>query len=385
MKQYVVLLQISLASLRRAHWASLTIVMCVAVVVLVLQGFLAMIAGFEQSAKNTGAADVAVVLDAQATSENSSNITREQLEIIKSMPALRGPDGRAHISPELTAIVGGSRAGDKVRINMTLRGLGKEGIALRRGFQLLQGRLPAPASREIIVGRRLMAEVEGLALNHSIRLGSSDWRVVGVFALEGNLFESEIWSDLASVQDAFNRANQYQAIRIGLPDAAALAGAAAQSSSDPRLGLQLMSEHEYLQAQASSGVFLAQYFGWPLALMLALGVVAGIYNVIQISIQGRSRANRILGQLGFGRWPLFASLLSESVLLSLLGAALGSLLAYVLIDGLVTSTLSVGFTTRTFSLRLQPHILLQAVLLATAIGICGGIRPAWQGSASTAK
>jgi putative ABC transport system permease protein len=284
------------------------------------------------------------------------------------------------MSAELSTIVGGIRAADNARINMTLRGMDTTGIQLRSGFRLVEGRMPAPLSREVIVGRRLAAEIEGATVGTSIRLGGSDWRTVGIFALDGNLFESEIWADLASVQDAFNRLNQYQSIRIRLPSATALAELARRSSADPRLGLQVQTEHAYLQAQASSGVFLVQYFGWPLTIILAVGIVTGIYNIVQISIEGRARMLLILQLLGFTRWPLFASLLSEAVLLAIAGAVLGTLAAWLTLDGAVTSTLSVGFTTRTFSLALGSRGTVQAFMLAIAVGLMSAVPPSWKGS-----
>jgi putative ABC transport system permease protein len=379
MKQYLRLLPISLAAMTKARWASLTIVFCFAALTLVLQGFLAMIAGFEQAANNTGAADIAIFLDAQATSENSSNVTREQLDLVRGLPALRGTDGRVELAGELTAIASGVRSSDKTRINLTVRGIDADSVHLRRGFRLIAGRLPRSGTREVAVGRRLAGEVEGITLGKPVRLRNSDWLVVGVFALEGNLFESEIWANLDSVQDAFNRLNQFQSIRIRLPSQDALAHAAAASADDPRLGLQVMSERDYLQAQAASGVFLVKYFGWPMTLVLAVGVVSGVYNIIQITILARARANAILLQIGFRRAPLFASLLSETVLLALTGAALGALAAWVLLDGMVTSTLGVGFTTRTFSLEITPLVVLPAFALAAAVGILSGVGPSWRG------
>jgi putative ABC transport system permease protein len=377
--QYLVLLTISLAAMRKSRWASVTVVASVALVVFVLQGFLAMTVGFAQTARNTGADDIAVVLDSQATSETSSSLTREQVEIIRSL-VTSNREGHAGLSAELSMIVGGIRADDRARINLTMRGLEANGVQLHRGFRLVEGRMPAPLSREVIVGRRLAGEIEDATVGKVIRLGGSDWKTVGVFALDGNLFESEIWANLASVQDAFNRSNQYQSIRIRVSPGGPSAELLKRNGADPRLGLQMQSEHEYLKAQASSGVFLVQYFGWPLSMILAIGVVAGIYNIMQISIEGRARELLILRLMGIDGWPLFASLLSEAVLLALAGAVLGSLGAYLVLDGAVTSALGVGFGTRTFSLAVDLRSTLDAFLMAVAVGLVSAVVPSWKGA-----
>ncbi len=93
----------------------------------------------------------------------------------------------------------------------------------------------------------------------------------------------------------------------------------AYSEREPRLGLQVKSEAEFYAEQARDTTELIRSLGWPLAITVALGAVAGVYNSIEL----RARQIAILRALGFGMFPAFASTILESLVLSTIGATFG--------------------------------------------------------------
>ena len=375
LRQYLALLPVALGNLWRSRWASLSILLSVTLLMLVVLGFLGMTRGFEYTARNAGSDAVAVVLWDQATSESTSRLTREQVELLRVAPAAAG----VAFSPEFAMTVSLFTDASGARLNMLLRGVGSAGPGLRAGFRLLEGRMYEDGRNELIIGRSLQQRLGGVRLGDRLGLAGRDWTVVGVFALDSAALEAELWAGLAAVQSAYRRENQLQSVRLDLRDAGSLAALQDHIDADPRLELDVRTERERYRDQVEGTTLLMRYVGWPLSLLLALGCIAGVFNIMSTRVYGQRRSIRILHLQGFGTPAIFLAVLSEAMLLSALGGLLGLLLALLLIDGLGTNTLGEGYTHVQYALRVDAAAAAQALGLAMVVGLLGGIVPAARG------
>jgi putative ABC transport system permease protein len=84
-----------------------------------------------------------------------------------------------------------------------------------------------------------------------------------------------------------------------------------------------------------------------------------------------------LRAIGFGGAPVVISVMIEALLLSLLGGAVGGMLAYLYCDGASLSTLNFNtFSQVAFDFRVTPGLLLHGLSWALVIGLAGGLLPA---------
>jgi len=233
-----------------------------------------------------------------------------------------------------------------------------------------------PGSNEVVVGKSLLSEFAGFDLGSSPTFGTARWDVVGIFAADGSVFESEIWADLPVVQSLFKRTNYFQTMRARLQSAAALDTLKAYSDNDPRLKLDVKSEAQYFAEQAENTSMLIQKLGWPLAIAMALGALAGALNTMYSSVAARTVEIATLRAIGFGGFPAFVGTLTESLILAAIGGAIGATVTYLIFDGFTTSTLGASFTQVVFSFKLSPALIAEGVLLALAVGLIGGLFPA---------
>jgi putative ABC transport system permease protein len=367
----------NLKSVSQRFWISLSTVIAVALVVVVLLAFLAMANGFQRTLNASGADDIAIVLRGGAQSEINSVVSRDQVRLVEEGPGIaKGRDRKPLVSAELYLVVDGIKRASQTKANLPLRGIGPEGGALRKDIRVVEGRMFNRGANEIVVGKALLREFQGFELGQTVAFGTSRWKVVGVFEAGGSVFESEIWADLPVVQSLFNRNNVFQTIRVRLENPAALGGLKNYVENDPRLKLDVKSEAAYFAEQASQTSDLIQKLGWPLAIAMAFGALAGALNTMYSSVATRTTEIATLRAIGFGSVSAFAGTLIESLILAAIGGAIGAAATLLIFDGFTASTLGASFTQVVFSFQLSSTSVAQGVALALLVGLLGGVFPA---------
>ena len=83
---------------------------------------------------------------------------------------------------------------------------------------------------------------------------------------------------------------------------------------------------------------LILYLGWPLAIAMSFGALAGALNTMYASVDARMREIATMRALGFGGLPAFVGTMVESLLLSAIGGVIGAVATYVLFDGISAAT-----------------------------------------------
>jgi putative ABC transport system permease protein len=377
--QIGVVTAMNLRSIPQRLWTSISTVVAVALVTGVLLSFLAMSNGFRSTVQGTGSLDVAMIMRKGGGGELNSVLSREQVLLMEEAKGIaKGNDGKPLVSAEMYAVVDGIKISSGTKANLPLRGVGPKALNVRRGVKIVAGRMFNPGAPELVVGRAVSKQFKGYELGRTVRLASQNWTVVGEFEAGGSVFESEIWADIALMQGLYQRGSTVQTMRARLTDPGQLASLRALSDSDPRLKLDVKSEQEFYMGQSRGIGDLILYLGWPLAIAMSFGALAGALNTMYASVDARMREIATLRAIGFGGTPAFVGTMAESLLLSAVGGVVGALVTYLLFDGISAATLGSNFTQVVFSLKLTPALVLQGVILALVIGFAGGVFPAWR-------
>jgi putative ABC transport system permease protein len=379
-KQTLVMIRASLLSLPRRISVSLSMVFSVALVVCVLAGFLSMAKGFETALHSAGSQSVAVILGGGTNQETGSEIPPS---IIRTLNAMTGDIGVIRDAGDtiissreivVTVDVSSGRAAGASR-TIALRGMDSSGPGMRDNVSLSRGRLFTPGLREIVVGDRLAREL-GLDVGHTVRLGQGDWTIVGHFSAQGSAFESELWADLDSTRAAFDRQGQVQSLRMRLTGPAALAVLRAKLATIAGTPLVGLSEADLYAAQSYRTADLIRLFGWPLALLMAVGATAGALNTMMNSVSDRITDIATVRTLGFSRLSAFMGTWVEAMLLSTVGVICGLALAWLIFNGWQASTIGANNATMAFQLTVTGSVMLNSALLGLLIGAIGGALPA---------
>ncbi len=355
---------------------SAVIVIGITVTVAVLVSVLAMAAGFGRTLANTGHVDRVIVLRGGSNAELTSTLSRDNTQTIMDAAGVAiGLDGQRVASAEIVAVVNLKQKKTGTKANVTLRGVGPEGMALRPEIHLVAGRLHRRAVRELIVGRAAFVQFEGLEIGSRLLLHNSEWTVVGVFESGGDVHESELIADNETVLSAFRR-NLFQDVVLRLQSAETFPELKAALTSNPTLSVDVKRETDYYAEQSRQLSTLLFFIAYVVGGIMAAGAVFGALNTMYSAVATRQLEIATLRAMGFGALPVVISVLAEALLLALGGGMLGALLAWLFFNGNVVNTLGANFTQVVFKLSVTPANVASGIVLALAIGIVGGLLPA---------
>jgi len=367
----------NLRSLPERKAAALTAAVGIAGVVGVLVGVLAIAEGFRRTMRASGSPDVAVVLRSGSDGEMTSGMERDATRTIGDAPGVARNTAGPLSSAELFVIINLPKRSSGTDANVPLRGVEQGAFDVRGNIKMVAGRRFATGRNEVIVGAGAARAFAGLDIGKSIKVGQNDWQVVGVFTADGGIAESEIWTDAAVLQPAYHRINSYQSVYVRLTSAAAFPQFKDALTSDPKLNVKVLRLSDFYEAQSTAVTKFITTIGVFIASLMGLGALFGALNTMYSAVAGRTREIATLRALGFGAGPVVFSVLVESVLLSILGGALGAAAAYLLFDGYHASTINwQSFSQVAFAFQVPPLLLAKALAGATFIGLLGGLFPA---------
>lgn len=377
LRQVVAITAMNLRNIPKRAGSSLVAIVGVAAVVLVFAAVLSMAKGFERTMMAAGAEDAAIVLRRGSTSELNSGISNDQVSIIANAPGVLRRDDQPLVSAELYVVVDVKKRSNQSEANVPFRGIQSAAFDVRDGVALAEGRMFETGRNEIIVGRSAQQEFVGMDVGSSVRFGQTTWTVVGVFEAGGSVSESELWTDVRVLQNAYRRGNSFQSVRVRLQRTESIAELRQFLDDDPRIDVDVVTEKDYYATQAEGLSRFIRIVGYPLTALMAIGALFGALNSMYASVSSRGKEIATLRAIGFGPLPVMVSTLAESTLLALIGGFIGGLLAFLLFNGFQVSTLNgPSFSQVVFDFAVTPDLLTQGMYAALGIGLFGGLLPA---------
>ena len=357
--------------------SSATAVLGIAGVVAVMVGVLSIAQGIVQTMENSAEPENVVVLRSGATSEMMSGLSGDDTRYIAEAPGIARNEAGALVSPELFVIINLPKRSTGTDANVPLRGVTRQAPAVHSEFHIVSGRMFEWGLNEVVVGAGAQREFEGLDVGSTIEVANEQWPVVGIFESAGGVSEAEIWVDAAVLQPAYRRGNSYQAVYGRLESAGAFQEFKDALTSDPRLNVKAMREAEYHAEQSQVLYRLITGLGSLIAFIMGLGAVFGALNTMYTAVSSRAREIATLRALGFHSGPVVLSVLLESLLLAMIGGAIGAGLAWMAFDGFKAATLNwASFSQITFAFDVSISLLVQGIVFAMIIGFFGGLFPA---------
>jgi putative ABC transport system permease protein len=240
-----------------------------------------------------------------------------------------------------------------------------------RGLVLVSGHKPAQGSTQVLIGDRLAAQ-QHLGAGSPIVISGHPYTVAGVYH-SGILFEdSGAVLSLAEAQALSGRPGEVTDIVVELaPGTAARSAAGQLQNAFP--GTQAISDPQQALRAGANATLISKAILVIVVIALIVGAIS-VANTMAMSIVERQGEIGILATVGWSPLRVASLVLGEGIAVSVLGAAAGLFLG-VIGGNLLVKALGV-------STYVTPSVtawgLGRALLVGVAIGVLGGIYPAWR-------
>lgn len=349
-----------------------------ALVVFVFTAVLMLDAGLRATMVSTGSPDNVLVIRSGSGTEIQSSIDADQLGVLESLPHVAlGADGQLMAARECVVLYSLVKKQTGVPTNVTIRGSTQTGLALRPQVQLVAGRMFRPGANEIIVGASLAKSFAGVEIGQTLAFARREWQIVGVFEAGQTAFNSEMWGDVEQLRQAFRR-SLHSSLIFRLDDIRNFDAVKTLIASDRRLTVEIKPETQFYADQSKVLAGFISILGLTLSVIFSAGAIIGAMITMYAAVANRTAEIGTLRAIGFSRGNILVAFLLESLLLSLLGGLTG-LAAASLLQSLSVSTMNwQTFSELAFAFRLTPGIALSALLFSLAMGLIGGVLPAWR-------
>ena len=330
---------------------------------------------------STNASDRNVVtMRVGAQAEMQSVVTRDSAQLIGALPGIeRDGEGRPLVSPELLTLVNVPKVDGK-STNIQVRGTSATGMQLRPSIKIVEGRMFRPGTNEAVVSKVLPTRMASVEIGDTLKAGSYRWQIVGYFDASGSAYDSEIWTDVSDLQAQAKRPI-YSIVYVRTPDAESAQRYIAAVKGDQRLKFEGKTEKKYFEEQMVTGAPI-KVLAILVGVITAIGASFGAMNTMYAQVSARTREIGTLRAMGFSRRSVLLSFVLEALVLCLAGGVLGTLLAFVLFNLVITKpTGTMNFRTFSeilFNFRLTPALLAGGLAFSLAMGLVGGFFPAFR-------
>ncbi len=236
---------------------------------------------------------------------------------------------------------------------------------------LVEGRFSVGAS-DVVIGSKL-AEDLGLRTGDKLRLDAGDNRqaimdVAGVFELGVRELDSRyVYTDMKQAQTLLNLPGGITILELKISDVftAEYWAQRIEQLTDLHVQSWMESNGQLLNALRSQTMTTQM-----IRVFVAMSVIFGIASVLAVSVVQRTREIGILRAMGSSQQQILRVFLLQGGLLGLCGSLLGVMVGYALVQ------VFNGIEGRLFVIRLEPSMLLSAILIATASGVIAAMVPA---------
>lgn len=348
----------------------------IALVVFVFTAVLMMAYGVQKTLVSTGSPDNIKISRKSAQGEISSILDGDTRNVILTLPQIaHAADGKPIASGEPVVVINLSKASGGVS-NVTVRGVSPFAFQLRPQVKLVEGRMFNEGAREIIVGASIARRFLGSGIGDQVKFAGDEWTIVGRFDAGGSGFDSEMWGDATQLLLAFHRGNSVSTLTVRLNRPDDFDSFKQTFESDRRLqAFEPEPENKYYEKQSEAMSLFINILGIFVTVIFSVGATIGAMITMYAAVANRTVEVGTLRALGFRRRSVMAAFLTESLMLSLVGGAVGILIASIL-EFFRISTLNFGsFAELEFAFSLSPTIIISSLIFALSMGLLGGFLP----------
>ena len=225
-----------------------------------------------------------------------------------------------------------------------------------------------------------MGKTEAQSLNKTVgdtvNLLGQNFTITGIFETGNFMTDNGILMPLSTLQNLTNNNGKVSNVLVKVTDNANVTTVSNSITSAYPNELSTTSAASAAD-RINQGLSFIDTASWAISLLAILIGAVGVINTMIMTVYERTREIGVLKAVGWKDSRILGMILGESIVLTLLAFVIGSIIAVVGVEVLLTLIPSVGSViTPSFSI----DIFLRAFGVAVVVGVIGGLYPAYRAS-----
>ncbi len=329
----------------------------------------------QESINALGSSTLTVSASPSATTTTGATtaVTLEEADVEALEDAERAPAIKS-VAPVLNAssteiVYGSSEAepGEFVGTTPAYQGAHNYDVQSGQWFTAAQ---VSERDRVVVIGPEVAEELfpGESGVGKTIQVNGTNFQVVGMTKSKGSSGTSSqdnnIFAPITAVEDTLAGYGELSSITVEAVSPGEVAEAEAQATSilesrhELSEGINVINQSSILEASSSSESVFTTLLTWVAAISLVVGGI-GVMNIMLVSVTERTREIGIRKAIGARRSDILAQFLTEALLVSAIGGALG---------------IAVGVVGSQFEIAgVQPAVAGYSVILAAAASLGSGL------------
>jgi putative ABC transport system permease protein len=236
---------------------------------------------------------------------------------------------------------------------------------------IIKGRALQPTDTKAVVIGKMIADDYDKTVGSKIDIEDEDFLVVGIYDTGSPFTNGQILMPINEAQDIFDLDSDTVSaffVEIYNPNQADSIARRIEFKLDDVVAMSTASFGEQIGAMLAN----VDAFLWAVSIASAIVAGIGIINTMLMSVMERTKEFGVLRSVGWTRDDLMKLIILESSFLGIGGGLIGGLIGVLIVE---VAKEAVGTP-----MYVTPMLFTQAFIFAVAMGIIGGLYPAWRAS-----
>jgi putative ABC transport system permease protein len=337
--------------------------------------------GLENSTQSTlkaGAAEITVVQTGSNSFGSGGTLNQSLASSILSINGVKDTAGILRASNTSTTAA-------TLNSNSSQSGFGPEGLSITGidldklsliGIDSVNGTAFSNSSTDEVIIGKTAAQSLNKTVGDTINLYGDNFTVTGTFETGNFITDAGIMMPLSTLQNLTSNKNKVSNILVKVTDNANVT-TVSQSIEDAYPNQLTTTTAEATASRINQGLSFIDTASWAISLLAIFIGAVGVINTMIMSVYERTREIGVLKAVGWKDRRILGMILGESIVLTLIAFIVGTVVAVVGVELILTLSPSVGGIIKP---SFAYDIFLRAFIVAFLVGVLGGLYPAYRAS-----
>ena len=330
-----------------------------------------------QSTLKAGAAEITVVQTGSNSFGSGGTINETVAPDLLKLDGIKDTTGilRASNTSTTTTSTNSSQGSFGPSGGLSITGIDSSKLGLM-GIDSVNGTAFTNSStNQVIIGKTIAQDLNK-TVGDTINLYGKDFTITGTFETGSFLTDAGIMMPLSTLQNLTSNQNKVSNILVKVTDNANVTTVSNEINNAYPNQFTTTTAADAAN-RINQGLSFIDTASWAISLLAIFIGAVGVINTMIMSVYERTREIGVLKAVGWTDRRILGMILGESIVLTLIAFVVGTIVAVVGVELILTLSPSVGgIITPSFSY----DIFLRAFTVAFLVGVFGGLYPAYRAS-----